>query len=50
MTGAQMQVEYVAFPTREHRIRYLARRYAPQLAGSVLDVGCGEAHPRDPRV
>jgi SAM-dependent methyltransferase len=35
--------ETAAFPTRASRTEFVARRFAPYLAGSVLDVGCYEA-------
>lgn len=38
-----MKVEYVAFPTRDERARYIAERYRQYLQGKVLDVGCDEA-------
>jgi len=40
-------VEYVAFDTRQARPRYLSERFAHQLGGSVLDVGCDRAVLRD---
>lgn len=39
-----MKVEYVKFPTRDSRSKYIAERFSNLLQGSVLDVGC---HERD---
>ena len=39
----RLQTEYVAFPTREVRSRYVAQRFRQYLTGTVLDVGCYEA-------
>lgn len=44
-----MRVEYVTFKTREHRIRYVAERFAPLLAGSLADIGCDQAYMRQIR-
>jgi SAM-dependent methyltransferase len=41
-----MEVEYVDFHARRDRSRFIARRFAAVLSGSVLDVGCDEAHLR----
>jgi SAM-dependent methyltransferase len=38
-----MNVEYVAFASREDRSAYIARRFRGYLSGSVLDVGCDKA-------
>ncbi len=37
------KIEYAHFPTRESRSAYVAQRFASELQGSVLDVGCFEA-------
>lgn len=42
-----VEIKYQAFPTREHRSRFVASRFAKYLDGSVLDVGCFEAPLRD---
>lgn len=36
--------DLVAFATREERMQYLARTFAPWLQGRVLDVGCDRRH------
>jgi hypothetical protein len=33
-------VDYVHFPSRADRVRFLATTFAPVIAGKVLDVGC----------
>lgn len=38
-----MEIDYVAFPQRSDRSRYIAHRFTPFLQGSVLDVGCDQA-------
>lgn len=40
-------VEYAAFPSRESRTQFVAKRFEPVLRGDVLDVGCFEAPLRD---
>jgi SAM-dependent methyltransferase len=37
------RIEFAAFPTRESRTRFVAKRFEPVLKGDVLDVGCFEA-------
>jgi len=37
------RTEYVTFPDRESRSRYVGSRFSKYLRGSVLDVGCFEA-------
>jgi len=41
-----MHKELVTFHSREERMAYVARRFAPLLQGSVLDVGCDRAYLR----
>ncbi len=43
----RLPTELITFPTRSSRSAYVARRFAPQLQESVLDVGCYEAALRD---
>ena len=43
----QMKTEYLAFPARADRTRYIAKRFDAYLRESVLDVGCFEAPLRD---
>jgi len=38
-----VQIELARLASRMDRARYVARRYAALLKGSVLDVGCGDA-------
>ena len=38
-----MNIEYVTFPVRADRTRYIANRFGAYLRDSVLDVGCYEA-------
>lgn len=38
-----MEIDYVAFPQRADRSRYIANRFGNFLQGSVLDVGCDQA-------
>src|SRR4030095_709635 len=42
-----MQHEFVDFVERIDRPKYIGRRFAPYLAGRVLDVGCDRAALRD---
>ena len=42
-----MDVAYVDFHARKDRSTFIAARFGPVLQGSVLDVGCDEAHLRD---
>ena len=42
-----LNTEYVHFPSREARSRYVARRFRKYLEGPVLDVGCFEAPLRN---
>ena len=42
-----MNKEFVTFHTRQERIAYVARRFAPLLRGRVLDVGCDQATLHD---
>jgi 2-polyprenyl-3-methyl-5-hydroxy-6-metoxy-1,4-benzoquinol methylase len=42
-----LHTEYVAFPARQDRSAFVARRFAEYLNGSVLDVGCYEAPLRE---
>ena len=44
-----MRVEYVTFPTRQDRIKYVAERFAPLLAGKVADIGCDQGFLRSLR-
>jgi len=37
------KVEHIAFPTRQARSEYVARRFGEYFRGSLLDVGCFEA-------
>jgi SAM-dependent methyltransferase len=38
-----MKLDYINFPQRADRSRYIARRFAGYLRNSVLDVGCDKA-------
>lgn len=42
-----LQTEYIHFPSREARSRYVAKRFQTYLSDSLLDVGCFEAPLRD---
>lgn len=42
-----MHKEFVTFRSREERMAFVARRFAPLLVGSVLDVGCDQAYLRE---
>ncbi len=42
-----MHKEYVTFTSRQDRMAYVARRFAPLLQESVLDVGCDQAYLRE---
>jgi len=42
-----LQTEYIHFPSREARSRYVAKRFQTYLFDSLLDVGCFEAPLRD---
>lgn len=42
-----LPVEYVWWPNRADRVRYVASRYAEVLHGKVLDVGCDQATLKD---
>ena len=42
-----LQTEYIHFPSREARSRYVAKRFQTYLSDSLLDVGCYEAPLRD---
>lgn len=39
-----MNIEYVGFPDRQDRVKYVADRFGKYLAESVLDVGCDRKH------
>jgi SAM-dependent methyltransferase len=42
-----LSTEFIAFPTRIDRSKFVAKRFAKYLNKSVLDVGCYEAPLRD---
>ncbi len=42
-----MHTEYIHFPERVDRSRFVARRFAPYFGESLLDVGCYEAPLRE---
>jgi SAM-dependent methyltransferase len=42
-----LQTEYVHFPSRESRSRYVAKRFQRYFSDSLLDVGCFEAPLRN---
>ena len=42
-----LQTEYIHFPSREARSRFVARRFRRYFSDSLLDVGCFEAPLRD---
>ena len=42
-----LQTEYIHFPSREARSRYVVKRFQTYLSDSLLDVGCFEAPLRD---
>lgn len=41
-----MHKEFVTFHSRQERMAYVARRFAPLLQGKILDVGCDQAYLR----
>ncbi|MBW1983022.1 MAG: methyltransferase domain-containing protein [Deltaproteobacteria bacterium] len=43
----KLQTEYVHFPSRRSRSKYVAKRFQKYFSGSILDVGCFEAPLRD---
>ncbi len=43
----RIPTEYINFPTRETRTRFIASHFADILKDSVLDIGCFEAPLRD---
>jgi 2-polyprenyl-3-methyl-5-hydroxy-6-metoxy-1,4-benzoquinol methylase len=43
----RIPIEYVQFPAREVRSRFVAERFRPWLKDSLLDVGCYEAPLRE---
>ena len=42
-----LQTEYIHFPSREARSKYVAKRFQTYLSDSLLDVGCFQAPLRD---
>ncbi|NIQ91289.1 MAG: class I SAM-dependent methyltransferase [Deltaproteobacteria bacterium] len=42
-----MQTEYIHFPSREARSKFVAKRFQTYFSDSLLDVGCFEAPLRD---
>ncbi len=44
--GFEVHVTYANFSRRSERSRFIAEQFGEMLAGSVLDVGCDEAHLR----
>jgi 2-polyprenyl-3-methyl-5-hydroxy-6-metoxy-1,4-benzoquinol methylase len=42
-----LQTEYIRFPSREARSRFVAKRFHRYFSDSLLDVGCFEAPLRD---
>jgi SAM-dependent methyltransferase len=42
-----LQTEYIHFPSREARSRFVAKRFQRYFSDSLLDVGCFEAPLRD---